>query len=171
VNGAQDLTTNTLAARQIRAATQVIVTKTDAAPALAAARIVATLGELNPLAQVSAAVAGVAVDLPGIEAEPLPLGDCLRPVTAVTLPLPPGVDWAVISLWLSALIHAHGDRLIRIKGVIRSPLGRLLLQTVRRQVQPPEILPEGLGEDDLLAVIGEEPDAGALAASLARFMA
>ena len=35
-----------------------------------------------------------------------------------------------------------GDDLVRVKGVIRTPAGRLLLQTVRKVVQSPEILPE-----------------------------
>jgi len=68
------------------------------------------------------------------------------------------------------MLHHHGDRLIRIKGVVRTPAGRLLIQTVRRTVQPPEILPEGLGTDNFLAVIGEAPDAGTLRASLQRFL-
>jgi G3E family GTPase len=169
VNGATDLTTNLLAVRQIRAASRVILTKTDAASPLATARLSATLATLNPAADLHAAVAGEPVPLPDLKAEPLALGTHLRPVTAVTLPLPHNADWATLSLWLSALIHTHGDRLIRIKGVIRTPAGRLLIQTVRHQVQPPERLPEGLGLDDHLAVIGEAPDAAALAASLARF--
>lgn len=170
LNGAADLTADALAVRQIRAASRLILTKTDAAPPGATARLAATLAALNPAAQVSAAVAGVAVPLPDLVADPLPAGTGARPVTAQVLALPPGCDWAVLSLWLAALIHAHGDRLIRIKGVIRTPAGRLLLQTVRRHVQPPEILPQGMGQDDQLAVIGEAPDAPALAASLARFL-
>ena len=170
LNGAADLTADALAVRQIGAASRVVLTKTDAAPAAATARLAATLGILNPAAGLSAAVAGEPVPLPDLRADPLPLGTRLRPVTAATLPLPPDADWATLSLWLSALIHAHGDRLIRIKGVIRTPSGRLLIQTVRQQVQPPEILPEGLGQDDQLAVIGDTPDAPALAASLLRFL-
>ena len=171
VNGAADLTTNALAARQIRAAGRLILTKTDAAPPTDTARLAATLAALNPAAQVSAAVAGQTVPLPDLAGAPLIIGRELRPVSAVVLPLPTGVDWAILSLWLSALIHSHGDRLIRMKGVIRTPAGRLLLQSVRHQVQPPEILPAGVGQDDHLAVIGEAPDAAALAASLARFLA
>lgn len=170
VNGAADLTTNALAARQIMAANRLILTKTDAAPPADTARLAATLAALNPTAEVTAAVAGETVPLPEIVAKPLTLAPDLRPVSAVILPLPAGADWAALSLWLSAVIHAHGDRLIRMKGVIRTPAGRLLLQTVRRQVQPPEILPETLGEDDTLAVIGDSPDAAVLAAALARFL-
>ena len=171
VNGAAELAAGTLAIQQIRAATALILTKTDAAPPTATARLAATLAVLNPLASLSAAVAGVAVPPPALNAAPLPLAQTTRAVSAVTLPIPKGADWASLSLWLSALLHAHGDRLIRLKGVVQTPAGRLLIQTVRRTVQPPEMLPADLGTDDMLAVIGESPDAAALQASLARFLA
>lgn len=170
-NGAAELAAGTLAIRQIRAATALILTKTDAASPFATARLAATLAVLNPLATLSAAVAGVAEPLPTLVADPLPLGHAARAVIAVTLTIPNGADWASLSLWLSALLHAHGNRLIRLKGVVQTPAGRLLIQTVRKTVQPPEMLPDGLGIDDILAVIGENPDVAALQASLARFLA
>lgn len=170
VHGAAELAAGTLAIAQIRAATALILTKTDAALPRTTARLSATLAALNPLASLSAAVAGQAVPLPGFPAEPLFLATADRAVSAATLHLPTDADWAAMSLWLSALLHVHGDRLIRIKGVIRSPAGRLLIQTVRRSVQAPEILPDGLGTDNVLAVIGESPDAGALQSSLHQFL-
>lgn len=172
VNGATELAAGTLAIRQIRAATTLTLTKTDAAPPLATARLAATLAALNPLATICASVAGVPVPLPtGVATPlPLPLAQDARAVTAVTLSIPQGADWASLSLWLSAVLHAHSDRLIRLKGVVRTPAGRLLIQTVRHTVQPPEMLPAGLGTDDMLAVIGEGPDAAALQASMARFL-
>ena len=170
VNGAAELATGTLAIRQIRAATVLILTKTDKAPPLATARLAVTLTALNPLATLCAAVAGVAVPLPDLNAAPLPLAQVTRAVTAITLTIPKDADWAILSLWLSALLHAHGDRLVRLKGVVKTPAGRLLIQTVRRSVQPPELLPDGIGTDDLLAVIGENPDAASLQASLERFL-
>lgn len=169
-HGAAELAAGALAVQQIRAATDLIVTKTDVAPPHATARLAATLAALNPLAGLSAAVGGIAVPLAAERAEPLALAQGSRAVRAVTLTLPKGADWAILSLWLQALLHAHGDRLIRLKGVVQTPAGRLLIQTVRRSVQPPEMLPEGIGTEDMLAVIGEEPDAEALHASLARFL-
>lgn len=171
VNGAAEFAAGSLAIRQIRAATALILTKTDAAPPVATARLTATLAVLNPLVTLSAAVAGVATPLPDLVADALPLGQATRAVTAITLPIPKGADWASLSLWLSALLHAHGDRLIRLKGVVQTPAGRLLIQTVRRTVQPPEMLPTDLGTDNMLAVIGESPDVNALQASLTRFLA
>ena len=48
--------------------------------------------------------------------------------------------------------------MLRVKGVVRTPAGRLLVQSVRRIVQSPEIVPEqpdGEGrEDNTIVVIG-----------------
>jgi G3E family GTPase len=53
-------------------------------------------------------------------------------------------------------LHARGDDLVRVKGVIRTPAGRLLLQTVRKVVQSPEILPEtgDPAQDNRIVFIG-----------------
>ena len=66
----------------------------------------------------------------------------------------------------------RGDEVLRVKGVIRTPAGRLLLQSVRKVMQSPEILPEqldGLREDNKLVVIGSGYVAGDLVRSLTRF--
>ncbi len=171
LHGAAELAAGALAVAQIRAASRLILTKTEAADPTVTARLAATLAALNPAAALEAAVAGVPVPLPDWRgAAPLPVAATTRPVTAVTLTIPQGTDWAALSLWLSALLHVHGDRLVRIKGVVRTPAGRLLIQTVRHQVQPPEIIPEGQGQDDILAVIGEGARAETLSRALARFL-
>ena len=164
-----------LAVRQLRAADRLILTKTDTVSADAVADLVATLRHLNPMARIEAAVAGQSVALPvqaGV-AQTVQTGDA-RPLQALVLPIPADADWATLSLWLSAVLHRHGDELCRIKGVIRSPAGRLLIQTVRRQVQPPEVLPERAGLDDTLAIIGilDDPveQTRVLVQSLARFL-
>jgi hypothetical protein len=48
--------------------------------------------------------------------------------------------------------------------------GRLSIQTVRHAVQPPEMLPAGLGADYSLAIIAEDTDVATLQASMARFL-
>ena len=84
----------------------------------------------------------------------------------------PGIDWSAFTLWLSALLHARGDDLVRVKGVIRTPAGRLLLQTVRRVVQSPEILPDqtDTGQDDSIVFIGRGYRPADLERSLHRFL-
>lgn len=63
------------------------------------------------------------------------------PILPTKIDIPEDVDWATFSVWLSALLYARGDDLVRVKGVFETPAGPLLLQAVRKSVQPPELLP------------------------------
>ena len=161
------LATDPLGRAQISAADHLILTKIQS-PDLA--RVHATLRHLNPVATLSATEFGSPVTLPPIPANTLPLtefGTDMPPIQAVKLGLP-DIDWAVLSLWLSALLHVHGDRLVRVKGSVQTPAGRLLIQAVRRTVQPPEVLPAS-AEPGALVFIGHGINRDQLAGSLARF--
>jgi hypothetical protein len=48
---------------------------------------------------------------------------------------------AGFTIWLPALLHARGGDVLRVKGTVTTPAGRLLVQGVRVAMQPPEILP------------------------------
>jgi G3E family GTPase len=97
----------------------------------------------------------------------------MAPIEAATLNLGERLDWPALTVWLSALIHARGDGILRIKGVVRTPRGRLLLQSVRKVVQSPEILPDEPATSDTgdnsLVLIGRRFTADALARSLKAF--
>jgi G3E family GTPase len=179
LHGLAQLQTEPLGRRQIGAADRLILTKVDAAAPLALTRLRATLHSLNPAAPQSAAVKGEATplaDLPGdAEAPPLPQlsdEDSRGAIFPARLTIDAGIDWSAFALWLSALLHARGDDLVRIKGVVRTPAGRLLLQTVRKVVQSPEILPEQAGgrEDGTIVMIGRGFRPEDLQKSLHRFV-
>jgi G3E family GTPase len=71
------------------------------------------------------------------------------------------------------LIHARGDDIVRIKGIVQTPRGRILLQSVRKVVQSPEILADepatADSRDGLLVLIGRRFTAGELVRSLNAF--
>jgi len=69
------------------------------------------------------------------------LSEGVAPILPTKIDIPPDVDWATFSVWLSALLFARGDDLVRVKGVFETPAVLLLLQAVRKSVQPPELLP------------------------------
>ena len=144
-NAADQLATEHLSRLQIEAADRIIVTKADAVSQPTLATVVATAKQLNPAANIEAAVKGQPFaldDLP--DAKPIDLPDLIgdsAPITPTRITIGPDVDWATFSVWLSALLFARGDDLVRVKGVIDTPAGPLLLQTVRKSVQPPELLP------------------------------
>ncbi len=157
------LTTEPLGRHQVGAADRLILTKTDACSPSALAALRATLALLAPGAEVTAAVLGETVALapmlPGTVPIPLPPlaeDDSRGQILPTQVLVDPGIDWSVLAVWLSALLHARGDDLVRIKGVIRTPAGRLLLQTVRKVVQSPEILPDQPfpGQDNRIVFIG-----------------
>jgi G3E family GTPase len=167
-----------LGRRQIETADTLVVTKVDAAEREPLRRLIATLQALNPGATLSGSVMGSPADLPnasGVEPENLPAADAetRARIEAATLELGEALDWPALTVWLSALIHARGDDILRIKGVVRTPRGRLLLQSVRRVVQSPEILPDEPATSDTrdgsLVFIGRHFTAGALARSLRAF--
>jgi len=148
LNAAVQLTTEPLWLRQIEAADRIVLTKVDVAEPGSLARLAATMAVVNPGAEVSGAALGSAVTLPDTNGvQPLailpPKVDA-APIRTLRLDVSAAAGWAAVSVWLSAVLHAHGDDLVRVKGVIRAPAGRLLLQAVRGTVQPPEILPDSL---------------------------
>ena len=146
VNGVELLRDEALARRQISCADCLIVAKADAVESRDVVRLLDAMQRLNPAAVRFGAVRGVEAPLPNVEAsfsreqrEALNDAD-VGPLLASEIQVG-DATWPAFAVWLSALLHARGDELLRIKGVVVARTGRLLIQAVRRQVQPPERLP------------------------------
>lgn len=175
VSALDRLKTDALVRRQIERADCLVITKLDGAEE--GGRLVATLKALNPGARIIGTVKGEAAALPdagaAIELPPLDVFSTAGPIVAADIDIDPAIGWEVFSVWLSALLHARGDEIFRIKGVVRTPNGRVLLQCVQRSVLPPEILPEtektDQSFDNRLAFIGRGFDAARLKRSLKSF--
>jgi G3E family GTPase len=157
-----------VARAQIGAADRVILTKTDRTGASPPDRLRASVHALAPGARVTAAVLGVEVSLGPADPAARPLDVAPgqdEPVQAHVLDVT-GTDWPGLSVWLSALIHARGEDILRIKGVVDTPSGPLLLQSVGAHMQPPERLSQATNR---LVLIGRGTSQSALAGSLARW--
>lgn len=59
------------------------------------------------------------------------------------------LNWTAFCIWLSALIHRHGPKLLRIKGLLNVPgaLGPVVLNTVQSHISPPMHLEKWPDED------------------------
>lgn len=181
VHGPVQLREEALGRRQVETAGRLIVTKPREVPPRQVARLVNTLRQLNPVAPVEGAENGVSFGLPSApDAEPYPLPDLVGasagPIRPCRLDISGGNGWAAVSVWLSALLTARGDDIVRVKGVVTGPDGRLLLQSVRKQVQPPEMLPEPKQggsmpetQDDVIVLIGRGIDEALLAHAWKKF--
>lgn len=162
LHGLGQLRSEPLGRRQVEIADRLVITKVDETEEAALARLIATLAFLNPGAAISGAIKGSDAALPStgaVSPEQLPdlSGEVGRPpIFPTKLAIDETIDWTAFSVWLSALLHARGDDVLRVKGVVRTPAGRLLLQSVRKIVQSPEILPEQGSdrEDNTIVVIG-----------------
>ena len=179
LHGLGQIRNEDLGRRQIETADRLVVTKVDAAEIEGLHRLVAILRVLNPGAALSGSRMGSPADLPdpfGADPEVLPVAGADgagAPIKAATLDVGEAPDWPALTVWLSALIHARGEDILRIKGVVRTPRGRILLQSVRKVVQSPEILPDEPAtagtRDGFLVLIGRRFTAGALIRSLNAF--
>ncbi|QBX33890.1 GTP-binding protein [Paracoccus liaowanqingii] len=179
VHGRDQLAGEPLARAQVEAADELILSKPLLAKYGDLARLAATIRVLNPTAVISAAEHGTPVSLTLGSALPFPL----PVVAAMAEPIRPyrievGKDggWIALSTWLSALLQSRGDDVVRVKGIVRAPAGLLLLQSVRRMVQPPEILPERdawlsgpAPEEGMIVLIGRNLDGELLERSWRRF--
>lgn len=63
-------------------------------------------------------------------------------VGSFVLALPGPVDWPAMTVWLSALLHVHGTRILRVKGLIRTTASQdvLVIHGVQHTMHPPSHL-------------------------------
>jgi G3E family GTPase len=160
VHGLGQLRRERLARRQVEAADCLVLAKTDEADAAQLARLLETLHMLNRRAPLFGAIRGIEAPLPSFdEARPEALPDACEdeggaPVSTTTLDVEPA-DWPAFAVWLSALLHARGEDVLRVKGIVRAPGGRLLVQAIHGAMQAPKLLPEpGASADGTIVVIG-----------------
>ena len=156
-------------ARQAAIADRLIVTKTDLAAAGEVARLRQTLRRLNPAAPVVEAVLGVvnpdvlighdihAAETRMIEARHWMQGSGAWPrggrtdgsrhggaITSFCLRLDGKLDWSAFGLWFSMLAHRHGDKLLRVKGIldVEDSETPVAIHAVQHVIHAPEHLPE-----------------------------
>ena len=137
VNVARQIATQPESVKQLAVADRLVLTKADLCGAEAVAEAVAALRAVNPDAPLL--VAGTdPIDAPeilgerplpggagwsahGLRCDPVP-GEATSPhgagLASFSLVIDEAIDWTAFGLWLSALLHRHGDRVLRVKGLL-----------------------------------------------------
>jgi len=176
LEGADSLKRYPEAVAQLAAADRVVLTKTDLVTEGHARDLVDIVRSINPACVVMPSdLVDEAFAEGGAPAaiEPLAATDAARhdhssSVQSFSAALDAAVDWATFSVWLTALLNRHGDRILRFKSVlsVRSAAGKLVVQGVRHRVYPPGHLPadgdrdttsrlvfitDGIGKEQILA--------------------
>jgi G3E family GTPase len=157
VNGTLHLERNPESVKQVAAADKVVVTKTDIAEPGAARTLLSRLSTINPSARIFEAAFGE-VDvselfLPGtaghavagsLVTEPHDVGDTY----SLSVTFDGAIDWTAFGIWFSMLLHARGEDVLRVKGLLDvGEAGPVVLNGVQHIIHPPEHLGEWPDED------------------------
>ncbi len=157
VNGPRHLDRHAVSTKQVAVADDIIVTKTDLASPDAVSTLVTRLRTINPSAQLTTAVLGEVEPARILAPQYSQRAAALRPadITALTdtshvgetravaLTFDQPLDWAAFSVWLSMLLHAHGEDVLRVKGLLNvGEAGPVVLNGVQHIMHTPEHLPQ-----------------------------
>ena len=156
VNGPLHLDRNPESTKQIAAADVVVLTKTDVSDAGTVDVVRARIRGINPSARVLKAPFG-AVDPEELFGDGSTDPSGPRPSAAVelgdgqhvsethstSLTFDGPVDWTAFGTWFSMLLHARGEDVLRVKGLldVGGP-GPVLLNGVQHVIHPPDHLEE-----------------------------
>lgn len=187
VNGPLHLRDNPESVRQVAAADTIFITKTDLVDADSADSLRESLGRINPEARLVS-------DLPP-EDEPALLDNVSTAgygsersreatsgaapdhasqtgVRTASLTFDEPLDWTTFGVWLSALLYARGEDVLRVKGLLDTgDSGPAWINGVQHVIHPPEHLaawPEGERRSRLV-FITRNIDPAELSASLRAF--
>jgi G3E family GTPase len=139
--------------KQAAVADRLVVTKPDLAdPAV----VMRELRRLNPVAEILESVLGDLAPgelFDGDERDPRDLVFDEAPahdheVRAVCLMFEEPLDWTAFGIWLTMLLQARGDDVLRVKGLLDvGAEGPLVINGVQHVVHPPEHLPAWPDDD------------------------
>ncbi|WP_266096510.1 CobW family GTP-binding protein [Rubrobacter marinus] len=155
VNGALHLDRNAESTKQIAAADVAVLTKTDVSDAGTVDALRARIRGINPSARVLEAPFGDvrpeelfgdgSTDPSGPRAPAVDLGDGghVSETHSTSLTFDGPVDWTAFGTWFSMLLHARGEDVLRVKGLldVGGP-GPVLLNGVQHVIHPPDHLEE-----------------------------
>jgi G3E family GTPase len=156
VNGAQHLVRHLESVKQVAVADRMVLTKTDLVDRASVEGLRATVSRYNPTAPLfETPDASLALDRLFVAEtfEAPPRGDAGggadasdrhgRDITAVSLIVDAPLDWTAFGMWLTMLLHAHGDDVLRVKGIlqIRGVPTPVVIHGIHHLVHPPTSLP------------------------------
>lgn len=128
VNGMLQLERHIESVRQVAIADVIVLTKTDIAEAAVTARLVARLGTINPSAPLLSAAeasldaavllqSGSSGGFKAIDESAVGMA-AHHGVSAFSIIVDEPLDWTAFGIWLTMLLNRHGERILRVKGIL-----------------------------------------------------
>lgn len=165
VNGQLQLDLHEESRKQATVADQLVLTKVDMAEPDELEKLVHRLRTINPMARITSAVFGevaegrlfgdcngVGARIPAQPTCELHLSNGNSPpaeTRSLSLSFHQPLDWVAFTIWLSMLLHARGEDVLRVKGLINArEVGAVVLNGVQHVLHPPEHLERWPAEDE-----------------------
>lgn len=166
VNGELHLKNHQESVKQIVAADTVIITKTDIAEEEQISLMRERLAQLNPACTILEVAAG-SLDPELVLGEHAGASDFWRTrwhketsggqagntihtdgVRSMAIKFYDPLDWTAFGLWMSMLLYVHGERMLRIKGLVDvGGSGPISINGVQHIIHPPQHLADWNGEE------------------------
>lgn len=163
VNWSEQLGTHPEARKQVLVADELVITKLDLVEhEEARAAIAGALRALNPAATLQTALHGVLGDAPPEAADAPPVtataGDTAlthtEDVSSLSLQPDGPIDWLGFAVWLSMLLHARGQDVLRVKGLVELDNHTLVsVNGVQHVVHTPEHLDRSMISDPTPGIV------------------
>jgi G3E family GTPase len=200
VNGLKQMKRHAESVKQASVADRIVLTKTDIAEPGDAMRMRAKLERLNPSAELIEAVNGdidvkrlLRADIYDprtkgaevrrwLEAEAKSAGDHRHShdvnrhdehIHSFTLTFDDALDWTAFGIWLTMLLHAHGEKVLRVKGIlnVKGVAAPVIVNGVQHVVHPPMHLKAWPDDDrrSRIVFIVDDIDRSLIERSLAAF--
>lgn len=158
LNATDQLRAHPEARKQVLIADELVITKVDLVEKEAWATLARALRGVNPAATIGTAVHG-RLQARSLEPPPAPVDEAVPwevgaskdpgpahtdDISTLTLRADRGVDWLGFAMWLSMLLHARGQDVLRVKGILELDDGTLVsINGVQHVMHMPEHLDRG----------------------------
>ncbi len=167
VNGDLHLDRNPESVKQVTAADRIVVTKTDIAESNSVKGLISRLRTINPSARLVEAAFGE-VDVEelfrpngaGTHSAPASLTEeaddphDVGETYSVSITFDGSIDWTAFGIWFSMLLHARGEDVLRVKGLLDvGEAGPVVINGVQHIIHPPEHLDRWPDEDHRSRII------------------
>lgn len=148
VAGASTLATHLESARQVIYANRAVITKCDLSTPKEIARLQASIHRLNEsIAVLHSDISGISPRglIDDLNDDPLPARDLAEikdhdeRFCTFSWEFEHELDWTAFGIWLTLLLHAHGQRILRVKGIlnISGTDAPVAVHGVQHMVYPP----------------------------------
>jgi G3E family GTPase len=164
INGQMHLERQVESTKQVAIADKIVITKMDIATEKQVNALKKAIQSINPTAEIVTSEHGeidptflvkpVEVTKINMEKDSAITESHVTTTRSISITFDKPLDWTTFGLWLSMLLHARGEDMLRVKGLLNvGEKGPIVLHGVQHIIHPPEHLDKWPSEDERSRII------------------